>query len=201
MTAACIAHDLSTASLTPFDSGGFQVRAACAADGTVWFVAADIAAALGHLDLARMCAPCKDHQQYGLPLEHGGSLLLLSESGVGKVLIRSAKPTAELLHEWLLEEVLPGLRHGNPSSTLKATRSSGPRYKHSATRAWLRTRLAEQQLSVGQFATACKRSSRTVSRWLNGQTYPCLEDQITIAEVLSMGTHEVFERFAIEARI
>lgn len=66
-------------------------------------------------------------------------------------------------------------------------------------RAWLRKRLAELQMGVGELAKACeKRSEKTAGRWVLGKTTPSLSDQITIAVAVHMEVDDVLARFEAE---
>lgn len=68
-----------------------------------------------------------------------------------------------------------------------------------AARLWLRKRLGELQMGIGDFASACEKHRQTARRWLMGESTPTVEDQITIAVVLHLDVDEVLARFSAEA--
>ena len=96
--------------LKSFDFHGMPIRLVRDGHGEPWFVAADIAKALDHSNASAMCAVCKEKHRSNLSLDRGGTVLVISEPGLNKVLMRSNKPAAEPFQDWLAEEVLPAIR-------------------------------------------------------------------------------------------
>jgi len=85
-------------------------------DGDPWFVAADIAKVLGYRD-ARDAVRGLDDDEKGTHLMRtpGGSqkMIVVSESGLYNLCLRSERPEAKPLRRWVTREVLPSIRrHG-----------------------------------------------------------------------------------------
>ena len=99
--------------ITPFSFNGTQVRV-ITRDGAPWWVAADVARALG---LPR----ATDMTKYIDADERG---VIISESGLYSAILRSRKPEAKEFKRWVTHEVLPAIRsHGGyltPEATAQA---------------------------------------------------------------------------------
>ena len=85
-------------------------------DGEPWFVAKDVAVALGYKDPANAIkSHCKGVVKHH-PLETAGGtqeVRIIRESDVYRLIIRSKLPGAEKFEKWLMEDVLPSIRkHG-----------------------------------------------------------------------------------------
>ena len=85
-------------------------------DGKPWFVAKDVAEALGYADTDQAVrAHCK-HAKIFKPVKSTGldfpsrGLTLIPESDVYRLIIRSKLPSAERFEAWVMEEVLPAIR-------------------------------------------------------------------------------------------
>ncbi len=84
-------------------------------DGQPWFVAKDVATALGFtVDALRYHAKGsfqKDEKRVvKLPGFRGTGGLCLSESGLYKLIMRSDKPQARVFQDWVTRDVLPAIR-------------------------------------------------------------------------------------------
>lgn len=80
-------------------------------DGEPWFVATDICASLGYKNASKAVADHLDEdERYNESLERGGSLVLISESGMYTLVLRSHKPEARKFAKWVTAEVLPAIR-------------------------------------------------------------------------------------------
>lgn len=95
-----------------FESDQFgTVRAVRGEDGEPMFVAKDVCAAL---NIAPTAASRLDEDEKGLRLTQtpGGeqNVLLVSEPGFYKLVMRSRKPEAKAFQRWVTHEVLPALR-------------------------------------------------------------------------------------------
>lgn len=101
-------------------------------NGTVWFVAQDVADALGYENPSKAYEFCKSLNL--LQSSELGDLNKINnlhgmtkwcnESDVYRMVMRSKKPNAELLQDWVVEEVLPSIRktgsyQGKPKSQLE----------------------------------------------------------------------------------
>lgn len=85
--------------------------------GAVWFVAADVAQALGYRDATQLTRRLKDDEKATQPLRTPAGaqrLRVLSESGLVHALRDSRHPAAPALHRWVTGTVLPSFRHHGP---------------------------------------------------------------------------------------
>ena len=84
-------------------------------DGQVWFVAGDVAKALGYADAIHLTR-FLDEDEKGLHIVDtlGGpqQITILSESGLYHALLKSRKPQARPFRRWVTQEVLPAIRRG-----------------------------------------------------------------------------------------
>lgn len=89
-----------------------QVRAVRGEDGEPMFVAKDVCAALS---IAPTAASRLDEDEKGLRLTQtpGGeqNVLLVTEPGFYRLVLKSRKPEAKAFQRWVTHEVLPALRH------------------------------------------------------------------------------------------
>ena len=98
------------AAITPFNFGAHAVRV-LTRDSQPWFVATDVCDALGYRNTSKAINDHIDEdERYNEPLERGGSLLLISESGLYALVLRSRKPEARKFAKWVTSEVLPSIR-------------------------------------------------------------------------------------------
>ena len=105
----------STTALVPYPFEGHRIRVSTDKDGYAWFVAADIAAALGQLTIGRALASLREEEQCLYSQEGPGSqgctLALISEGGLLRLLLLNVSQTAWRMRRWLTHEVLPALHH------------------------------------------------------------------------------------------
>lgn len=102
----------ATAQSTPsvFTFGTNTVRVVMR-EGEPWFVASDICASLGYKNASKAVADHLDaDERYNESLERGGSLVLISESGMYTLVLRSHKPESRKFAKWVTSEVLPSIR-------------------------------------------------------------------------------------------
>jgi prophage antirepressor-like protein len=95
-----------------FNKDGFEVRA-LEQDGEPWFVAKDIAEALGYAWQPNLVSHVPEEWRGIKPINtHGGmqNMLCLSEQGLYFFLGRSDKPLALPFQKWIAGEVLPSIR-------------------------------------------------------------------------------------------
>lgn len=110
---------MSTKAIVPFDFKGNQVRAIADEQGQPWFVAKDVADALGYHNPAEAV---RDHCKYPELLNPSKSLALfgaprglqiIPESDIYRLVMHSKLPGAQQFEEWVVGEVLPRIRkHG-----------------------------------------------------------------------------------------
>lgn len=121
-------------------------------DGIVWFVAADVCKALGYLNVSKAVGDHLDDDErsyerlgrtpnelLGVADKHNESLdlagrpsLIINESGLYALVLRSRKPEARKFAKWVTSEVLPTIRATgeyrvqycvNPNDTLTAAQA------------------------------------------------------------------------------
>ena len=85
-------------------------------NGEPWFVASDVAKALGYANPAEAIQDhCKkvnkiNHHSKTLPPTPPVNILIIPESDVYRLVMRSNLPDAERFQDWVVEEVLPSIR-------------------------------------------------------------------------------------------
>ena len=85
-------------------------------EGEPWFVAGDLARALGYRDAEKMARNLHDDEKdthvVGTPSEQGGAqqVTIVSESGMYAAIFKSRRPEAERFRRWVTGEVLPSIR-------------------------------------------------------------------------------------------
>lgn len=81
-------------------------------DGDPWFVAKDVCDALGLKNTTVTASALRDDERVKLNLgQRGlGAVLVISESGLYKLIMRSDKPAAKAFQDWITRIVLPPLR-------------------------------------------------------------------------------------------
>lgn len=98
-------------SLVPFDFDGSRVRVILR-DGEPWFVAVDVATALGYEKSRNAIAQHVDNEDRSTaPNEGGGSdRIIINESGLYALIFGSKLPAAKTFKRWITSEVLPAIR-------------------------------------------------------------------------------------------
>lgn len=100
---------------TPFDFQGHAVRTVTRPDGSHWFVADDIARALGYRNTSQTIADNVDPEDKSIQSIdlQGKAPVVINESGLYSLVLRSRKPAAKVFKRWVTSVVLPSLRrHG-----------------------------------------------------------------------------------------
>lgn len=115
---------------TVFNFGDSAVRT-LDRDGEIWFVAADVCAAIGHTNPSVVVRRLDDDEK-GVSILRtlgadpnkslGVELNIINESGLYKLILRSNKPEAKKFTKWVTAEVLPAIRktgryEAHPAST------------------------------------------------------------------------------------
>ena len=104
---------LSSTSLTPFTYHNQPVRTMQHADGSTWWVAADVCEVLGQPNVSQVCARL-DNDEKGIhnldTLGGRQEILIVSEPGLYKLILRSRKQEAKVFQRWVTHEVLPQIR-------------------------------------------------------------------------------------------
>ena len=113
-----------SAQVTPFNFENHPVRVIMRGD-TPWFAASDVCAALGYKNTSDAVGTHLDNdERYSQSLERGGSLVLINESGLYALVLRSRKPEARKFAKWVTGEVLPAIRKSGSYSNTPAQKVS-----------------------------------------------------------------------------
>lgn len=80
--------------------------------GEPWFVAADVCRALGLDNTSYVVRRLDDDekQSFKLANQRGRDPIIVSESGLYKLILRSDKPQAKPFQDWVTRVVLPAIR-------------------------------------------------------------------------------------------
>lgn len=102
-------NNIQTFDFTP----GLSIRA-IVKDGQPWFIAKEVCTALDHKNVSEAVADHVDPEDkssvsLGLP---GKAPLVVNESGLYALIMRSKKPEARAFQRWVTSTVLPALRQG-----------------------------------------------------------------------------------------
>jgi len=105
---------VETFEFTPDGALPVQVRVIPNSQGELWFVTADVLAALG---LARSSSALLPDDEKGVQTLYtlGGSqqVAMVTEAGLYRLIMRSTKPEAKQFQRWIAHDVLPAIRqHG-----------------------------------------------------------------------------------------
>lgn len=101
----------------PFGFDDNLVRVVPGEDGEPWFVARDVAKALGYVKTENAISThCKAATT--TPKQGGGFMNIIPERDVYRLIMRSNLPAAERFEEWVVGEVLPSIRKRGSFSAL-----------------------------------------------------------------------------------
>ncbi len=89
-------------------------------DNEPWFVLVDICKALDISNPSRMAQRLDEDERSVYNLGRQGEAIIINESGLYTVILRSNKPEAKLFKRWITHEVLPSLRKTGSYSLSKA---------------------------------------------------------------------------------
>ncbi len=97
-----------------FNFGDSQVRL-IVRDGEPWFVANDVCTALGYANTSKAIGDHLDEDERSTITNSesrngGGQLVIINESGLYALVLRSRKPEARNFAKWVTREVLPAIR-------------------------------------------------------------------------------------------
>lgn len=95
-----------------FDNEDFGTVRAMEIEGKPYFVADDVARALGYSDAPKAIRThCKGVDEIAIPTNDGEQVSkIIPEGDVYRLIFRSKLPTAEKFETWVVEEVLPTIR-------------------------------------------------------------------------------------------
>lgn len=98
------------------NSDDHKIRAIIKADGSIWFVAKDVADVLGYKDTdyairthCKYPEILKPGETQGLTTSPRG-ITIIPESDLYRLIMKSRLPAAERFEEWVVEEILPQIR-------------------------------------------------------------------------------------------
>ena len=102
------------ADITPFNFGAHAVRV-FTQNNQPWFVANDVCEALGYSNTSKAIGDHLDEDERSTITNSesrngGGKLVIISESGLYALVLRSRKPEARKFAKWVTSEVLPSIR-------------------------------------------------------------------------------------------
>jgi prophage antirepressor-like protein len=98
--------------IVPFTFDGCEVRTV-KIDGEPWFVGTDLCTILDLTDTRKSIGALRSKDRKKFPvLSKGGDQLtwIVSEPGMYRLILRSNKPDAERVQDWICDEVLPQIR-------------------------------------------------------------------------------------------
>ncbi len=103
---------VSATALKLFEDKGFKVRVILR-DGEPWFVAKDVCDCLSISNVTQACQNLDDDEKGICKVETLGGkqdMMLVSESGLYTLLMRSNKDEAKPFRKWVTNEILPSIR-------------------------------------------------------------------------------------------
>jgi prophage antirepressor-like protein len=169
-----------------FEFETLPVRVLTGEDGEPWFIAVDVCASLGLNDTNKALIGLDDdekreHEQYS---GSGRKPILINESGLYSLILRSRKAEAKRFKRWVTHEVLPSIRKtGSYQTENRATatsRISMSRHRLALAKELYRTRDRElRQLIHQQLADVSKALGLPVPELDSlGRTAPTLPDVV-----------------------
>jgi prophage antirepressor-like protein len=117
----------STTALLPYPFEGHRIRVSTDEHGEAWFVAADVAGALGQQPIAKALTNLREEErclysQEG-PGSEGCTLALISEGGLLRLLLLGDNPTTWRMRRWLTHELLPAIARSQQGMTAHGART------------------------------------------------------------------------------
>lgn len=101
---------MSSLSLFKFEEKEIRV---VVIDGEPWFVAKDVCEILELSDVSTACKRLKDYEKLIQTLLVSGQnrdVMVISESGLYRLILTSRKPQAEPFQDWVCQQVIPSIR-------------------------------------------------------------------------------------------
>lgn len=100
--------------LTVFNNAAFGDLRTIERDGEIWFIASDVARALGYRNISdALSKHCRYVAKCDIPHPQGKGTLemnIIPEGDLYRLIIRSKLPAAEQFERWVFDEVLPSIR-------------------------------------------------------------------------------------------
>lgn len=128
-------------SLQLFQNAGFKIRVIMR-DGEPWFVAKDVADCIEHSNVTKMCDLCRDKDKVTITdskeigvineslitqrtfSKNTPNVVLISESGLYRILAKCNLPKCEPFESWVFDEILPSIRKTGGYSVNQAQQQS-----------------------------------------------------------------------------
>lgn len=98
-----------TTKTNTFKFAGLELRCVTI-DGQPWFVAADVCKMIEITNPAVACRALKPSEQAKFNLGSGRPAIIVTESGLYTLVLRSRKPSAQAFRDWVTGTVLPAIR-------------------------------------------------------------------------------------------
>lgn len=100
------------ADVAEYTNGEFGTIRTVTVNGEPWFVANDVAKALGYVETAKAVRThCKGVSEVDIPTNGGKQKArIIQEGDIYRLIMRSKLPTAEKFEAWVCDEVLPSIR-------------------------------------------------------------------------------------------
>lgn len=102
----------SVSDVVEYTNGEFGTIRTVTVNGEPWFVANDVAKALGYVETAKAVRThCKGVSEMDIPTNGGKQKArIIQEGDIYRLIMRSKLPTAEKFEAWVCDEVLPTIR-------------------------------------------------------------------------------------------
>jgi anti-repressor protein len=117
--------------ILPFNFKNYKIRTFKDKNGNIWFIAKDVADVLEIKNISDAIKDFDSNEKSDIVLNYDGSnsgkALILSESGLYSLIMRSRKPIAKPFQKWVTREVLPSIRKTGSYSILEILKSEKPK--------------------------------------------------------------------------
>lgn len=181
-----------------FDFEGNQIRTLTTDKGETWWVLSDVCKALRLSNPSVVASRIDPDSRSKSDLGRQGEAVIVNESGLYEVILRSDKPEAKQFRKWVTHEVLPSIRkHGG---YLAGQETMTPEEMVLASVNYLKSKIAEQRqqlenqapkvlfadsvetsrnsILIGQFATDMRQNGVDIGqnrmfKWMRDHGYLC----------------------------
>lgn len=137
-------------SIQLFDFKGNQIRTLTTDKGETWWVLSDVCKALRLSNPSVVASRIEPDSRSKSDLGRQGEVVIVNESGLYEVILRSDKPEAKQFRKWVTHEVLPSIRkHGG---YLAGQETMSPEEMVLASVNYLQSKIAEQRQQLEEQA-------------------------------------------------
>ena len=140
---------MSSSSIQQFRHEQFGTIRTTTIDGEPWFVAKDIALALGYTNPQKAVRDHVDDEDRTVNdsfTVNGTKAVLINESGTYSLILTSRLPEAKAFKRWVTHEVLPSIR--KTGGYIAGQESMTPEQMVKASMQWLEARISEQEQQI-----------------------------------------------------